>query len=132
MLKNQGYLRINLDAVKHNYNVLKSRGGPGVRTAGVVKANGYGLGAAEIGGALFEAGCRDFFVSSVEEGIVLRQALPTARIIVLNGFAASVGDLYADNAIIPALGSFLEIESYKKLGAKRGKKLDAYLSFNTR
>jgi alanine racemase len=132
MLKNQGNLRINLEAVVHNYNVLKAQATGKTRTAAVVKANGYGLGAPEIGQALFNAGCRDFFVSSLEEGIVLRNALKSARIIVLNGFAASVGDSYADHNILPALGSFMEIEAYKKLSAKRGKKLEAYLSFNTR
>lgn len=132
MLKNQGNLRIDLSAVVHNYNTLKARAAPGVRTAAVVKANGYGLGSSEIGQALAGAGCKDFFVSSLEEGIVLRNVVKTSRIIVLNGFAASVADSYADHNIVPALGSFLEIGSYKKLSAKRGKKLEAYLSFNTR
>src|SRR5688572_8112959 len=110
MLKNQGNLRIDLSAVVANYNTLKSCAAPGVRTAAVVKANGYGLGSAEIGQALSNAGCKDFFVSSLEEGIVLRNAVKSARIIVLNGFAASVGESYADHNIVPALGSFLEIE----------------------
>lgn len=127
-----GQLIIDLAALRSNYQLLQSKVGPQVRVAGVVKANGYGLGAPEIAGALAKDGCRDFFVSSLEEGLVLRQNLPDAAIYVLNGFYASGADLYARHNLIPALGSFMEIEAYKKLAAKEGRALPAYLSFNTR
>jgi len=132
MLKNHGILTIDLDAVVHNYNVLKAQAFPRVRTAAAVKANGYGLGAVEVSRALAGAGCADFFVASVEEGIAVRQALKSVRIFILNGFYNSAADSYVEYNLIPMLGSFLEIENYKKLSAKHGKKLDAFLSFNTR
>ncbi len=132
MLKNQGILTVDLSAVTHNYGILKEQTGSGVKTGAVLKANAYGLGAAEVGKALFKAGCNDFFVSSPEEGQILRRALPAPRIMVLNGFYDSVAELYAKDNLIPMLGSFIEIEHYKKLGQKQGKKLPAFLSFNTR
>jgi alanine racemase len=131
-LKNQGILTIDLGAVIHNYTVLKNQAEPGSKMSAVIKANGYGLGAVEIAKAVNRVGCEDFFVSSVEEGIAIRKVLKDVRIFVLNGFYSSVADAYADHNLIPMLGSFIEIENYKKLGAKRGKKLDAFLSFNTR
>ncbi|MGB4107696.1 MAG: alanine racemase [Alphaproteobacteria bacterium] len=132
MLKNKGILTIDLDAVVHNYNVLRQQAAPGARVAAVVKANGYGLGSVEIGKVLARAGCRDFFVSSFEEGLVLRASLKEPRIFVLNGFYGSVAEAYPEHNLIPALGSFLEIEDYRKLAAKLGRKLDTYLSFNIR
>ncbi|MCE7887715.1 MAG: alanine racemase [Alphaproteobacteria bacterium PRO2] len=132
MLKNKGILTIDLAAVVHNYNVLKAQAAPGARVAAVVKANGYGLGSVAIGRVLAAAGCGDFFVSSFEEGLVLRGALKEPRIYVLNGFYGSVAEAYAEHNLIPALGSFLEIEDYRKLAAKLGRKLDAFLSFNIR
>lgn len=132
MLKNQGILTIDLAAIRHNYGVLQAQAAPGARVSAVVKANGYGLGAIEISKTLAQAGCRDFFVSSLEEGIRLRAALPQGRILILNGFYTSGADEYAQHNLIPVLGSFIEIEHYKKLGAKSGKPLDAYLSFNIR
>ncbi len=132
MLKSQGILTIDLGAVIANYNTLKALAAPETRVAAVVKANGYGLGAAEIGQTLAAAGCRDFFVSSLEEGIALRQALKQGRILVLNGFYGSGADSYLEHSLAPVMGSFMEIEGYKKLGAKHGKKLDAFLSFNIR
>jgi alanine racemase len=54
--------------------------------AAVVKANGYGLGAAEVAGALAAAGCRRFYVATLDEGIALRAALePEPEIAVFNG-----------------------------------------------
>ena len=43
--------------------------------AAVVKANAYGLGAAPVARALAAAGCRMFFVATLDEGIALRQIL---------------------------------------------------------
>ncbi|MCC7305093.1 MAG: alanine racemase [Alphaproteobacteria bacterium] len=123
-------LTIDLGAVRQNYRILQAKFKGAI--GGVVKANGYGLGAQEIAGALYREGCRDFFVSSLEEGVRLRKYIQDARVIVLNGFYGSGADLYAGHNLVPAIGSFMEIEGYKKLGQKHGKKLEAWLSFNTR
>ena len=127
-----GKLTIDLRAIRDNYDILRAQVGSNCRVAGVVKANAYGLGADRVGPALYEAGCRDFFVSSINEALALRQVLRGGTICVLNGFYNSAADLYAENGFVPALGSFMEIESYRKLAAKQGRKLPAWLSFNTR
>ena len=131
-MKNRGILNIDLGAVARNYRLLQGLGVPGARVGAVVKANGYGLGAVPLAGALAGAGCRDFFVASVEEGVAVRAVLPAARIYVLNGFYNSAAAAYAEHNLIPLLGSFGEIQHYKNLSARQGKKLEAFLSFNTR
>ncbi|SLN47990.1 alanine racemase [Oceanibacterium hippocampi] len=65
-------LTIDLDAIARNYATLCDRATP-ARVAGVVKANGYGLGADRVASRLWKAGCRDFFVALPEEGIRLRR-----------------------------------------------------------
>lgn len=127
-------LSIDLGALERNYRLLQARLIPGCRAGAAVKANAYGLGAAEVSRALYAAGCRDFFVSSLEEGVHLREALSDGgiKIYVLNGFYGSGAGLYGEKNLTPVLGSFMEIEGYKKLGAKQGKKLPAFLSFNIR
>jgi alanine racemase len=127
-----GQLRIDLGAVRANYTLIQKQLSGKTRAAAVVKANAYGLGAAEIAKALYAEGCRDFFVSSLEEGVNLRKVITDGRIHILNGFYASGEGLYPQHNLIPCLGSFLEIEGYKKLAAKEGRKLPAYISFNTR
>src|SRR5690554_7417044 len=77
-------LTIDLRALADNYRLLAARAAP-ARTAGVVKSDGYGLGAEQVGRALWNAGCRTFFVALPEEGVALRSVLPEAEIFVLNG-----------------------------------------------
>lgn len=129
---NNGILTIDLDAVAGNYAILQARAAPGCRAGAALKANAYGLGAAQVAPVLYDAGCRDFFVATPEEAADLKDLPADARIIVLNGYYASAADLYAQRGLIPALGSFSEIEGFKTLAARLGRSLPAYLSFNTR
>jgi len=74
------YAEIDLAAIRHNLRVLRSRLGPGVRVLGVVKADGYGHGAAEVARALArpggggDPGIDLLGVAIVEEGMALRVA----------------------------------------------------------
>ena len=89
----QALLHVDLQAIAANWLRLRAVHGGGV--AGVLKADGYGLGAAAVGRALVAAGCRHFFVAHLAEGEVLRAALgPGVMIAVLNGFAGSAGDIW--------------------------------------
>src|SRR2546423_898692 len=78
-------LEIDLGGIVENWRFLGRLASP-AQCAAVVKANAYGLGAAPVARALMAAGCRLFFVASLDEGIVLRQAVgATVEIAVLNG-----------------------------------------------
>ncbi len=74
---------INLDAVSHNMNVLRAAIGPHVQVMAVVKANGYGHGAAPIARACLEAGATWLGVGAVDEGLELREAGINAPILVI-------------------------------------------------
>ena len=67
-------LTIDLHAVVANYRSLKLHAAQ-AECGAVVKSNGYGLGLAHVAQALLTAGCRTFFITNIEEGIALRQAL---------------------------------------------------------
>jgi alanine racemase len=78
-------IEVDLGAVAANWRDLCARHGATV--AGVVKADGYGLGAAPVAKALAAAGCQHFFVAQFAEGIALRQALGHGPMIaILGGF----------------------------------------------
>ncbi len=80
-------LTIDLNALVANYRTIAATVAP-ARAAGVVKADGYGLGARPVADALYAAGCRDFFVALAGEASTLRPTLPAdARLFVLNGIA---------------------------------------------
>ncbi len=69
-----GILTIDLGAVAANWRLLRDRAAP-AECAAVVKADAYGLGMAEVAPALAAAGCRVFFVATLDEGIRLRSVL---------------------------------------------------------
>ena len=76
-------LHIDLDAVQSNYRTLVDQLG-GIPSAAVVKADGYGLGAARVSPVLAAAGCQVFFVAHLAEGIALRATLPNTEIHILS------------------------------------------------
>ena len=61
-------LTVDLGAVARNYRALCAAAAPS-ECGAVVKANGYGLGAAPIALRLAIEGCSTFFVATVAEGI---------------------------------------------------------------
>jgi alanine racemase len=75
-------LTIDLGAVRRNVRTLL-RAVEGAEVWAVVKADGYGHGAVDVGGAALGAGAGALCVATVPEGLALRAALGGARILVL-------------------------------------------------
>ena len=126
----RGILSVNLDALSNNYRRLV-REAAGSEVAGVVKANGYGLGAREVAACLRTAGCRSFFVAHVQEGIALRESLEDARIFVLHGLAEGTEKDIADAGLIPVLNDPGELRRYATLALTRDQRLPAALQLDT-
>ena len=96
-------LEIDLGAIVSNWRLLAERAAP-AQCAAVVKANAYGLGAAPVTRALTAAGCRLFFVATLDEGIALRAALgPEPEIAVFNGPLPGTAAEFAAHRLIPVL-----------------------------
>jgi alanine racemase len=75
-------ITIDLGAVRRNVRTLR-RALDGADLWAVVKADGYGHGAVDVGGAALQAGATALCTATVPEALVLRDELPTARIVVL-------------------------------------------------
>ncbi|WP_374534228.1 alanine racemase, partial [Phenylobacterium sp.] len=94
-------LTIDLDAIVANYLAIAARVAP-ARTAAVVKADAYGLGATKVAAALADAGCRDFFVAMLGEALELGPTLPAeARLYVLNGLPPGAEQACAQAGLRP-------------------------------
>lgn len=126
-LSNSGpVLTVDLGAIKHNYGFLRQMVAPSV-CAAVVKADAYGLGMEEVSQALYDAGCRDFFVAWPEEAIGLRAVLKDARIFVLHGpVAGSAPELAAHN-IIAVANHLGQLSEWSNTAHKLQKKLPVAL-----
>jgi len=73
---------IDLAAIRHNVRVLRGLL-DGAELWAVVKADGYGHGAADVGRAALEAGATALGVATLGEALELRDAVPAARILLL-------------------------------------------------
>lgn len=103
-----GHLTIDTDALIANWRALDSM--TQVETGAVVKADGYGLGAATVSRALAKAGARRFFVASAEEGAAVRQAIgPDPEINVFSGHMRGDTDMIGDLGLTPMLNSLDQI-----------------------
>ncbi len=119
-------LTVRLGALGANYRECVRRAGA-AEVSGVVKADGYGLGMAQVARTLAAQGCQTFFVARLAEGIALRTVLPRARIFVLDGAPdAAIPALIAHN-LTPVLNSLAEIAAWGEAGTR----LDAAIHIDT-
>src|SRR5579859_2905424 len=109
-------LFVDLDAIVGNWLTIRSRLASGCRASAVLKADGYGLGAAPIARALHQAGCTRFFIATLEEGIALRPIVPDAEIIVLNGVEPDAVPSFREHRLIPMLNSVPQIAAWGAAG----------------
>lgn len=79
------YCEIDLDSIRHNVGIMRSRLQEGVQFLAVVKADAYGHGAVPVARAALEAGADMLAVAIPEEGIALRMEGIDAPILVLGG-----------------------------------------------
>ncbi|WP_336294585.1 alanine racemase [Bartonella sp. CB169] len=122
---------IDIGALIANYRTLTQRVTP-VECSAVVKANAYGLGADKIAPALYQAGCRTFFIAKIEEALQLKALLPSnVTLALLNGFPRTAEELVAQSGIVPVLNSWDTIESWQTLCQEKGKRFPAILKIDT-
>ncbi len=106
-----GLLTIDLDAIITNWKTLESRGVP-AECAAVVKADAYGCGLAPVTRALYVAGCKIFFVATLDEARLARKAAPSSTIFVLDGLFPLSGPQFAEITACPGIGDLTEMAEW--------------------
>ena len=123
-------LTIDLVALKQNWRRLSAQAGR-AECGAAVKGNAYGLGIEPVARALWEAGCRSYFVARPKEGEELRAILPEATIYVLDGLFAGQAEFYAKLKLCPALISIAEAREWAGFGRVYGRKLPCAIHVDT-
>lgn len=123
-------ITIDLDALAANYQALRARTGD-AEIAPAVKADAYGLGAAEVAQRLWAEGARSFYVARLAEGLSLRAALGerAAAIHVLDGATPGSGDALQGARLTPVLNSLPQVEAWN--AQARAGRLEAALHVDT-
>ncbi|MGH7041082.1 MAG: alanine racemase [Acetobacteraceae bacterium] len=123
-------LEVDLAAIVANWRALAVRH-PSGPVAGVVKADAYGLGAAAAAPALRAAGCRHFFVATLDEALALRPLLPGTMLAVFGGLLPGTAAEYLAHDVIPVLNALAEIDAWAGVARRVGRKLPALLHVDT-
>lgn len=132
------WIEIDLDAVTANHAQLTGlmrRHNPAAAVGAVIKADGYGLGAAALAPVLAAAGAPALFVAHLAEGAVVRHALATAGhatpVYILNGITAGeMADALAFD-LRPVLNSPADLACWTRQGALAERPLPAALHIDT-
>src|SRR6202045_947310 len=114
-----GVLSVDLDAIVANWRKLEKTAVP-AECASVIKADAYGCGVEPVARALAAAGCKTFFVATLDEARAARAALPSAAIYVLDGFFQNCGDAYAKIDVKPVIGDLNELAEWDVFGRRSG------------
>src|SRR6202051_1617814 len=106
-----GVLTVDLDAIVANWRKLEKTAVP-AECAAVIKADAYGCGVEPVARALAGAGCKTFFVATLDEARAARTALPSAALYVLDGFFQNSGDAFAKIDARPVIGDLNELAEW--------------------
>jgi len=112
-------LRLTIDrsAIQSNWRWLQQHAE--VPAGAAIKADGYGVGARETLDALYDVGCRDFFVSSWMEAQDLGPVPDDATIAVLHGLAPDDVQACSELTAKPVLISTEQVARWKEFAGAR-------------
>ncbi|MCY2686462.1 alanine racemase [Salinimicrobium sp. TH3] len=124
-------LEIDLNALAHNYNYIRSKIDKDVKFMAVVKAFGYGSDVTGIAQKLVELGADYFAVAYTSEGIALREAGIETPILVLHPQSANF-EAVIDHCLEPSLYSEFVLDEFIKTAEKQQQKnYPVHIKFNT-
>lgn len=124
-------LEIDMNALAHNYQYLRSKVDEGVKFMAVVKAFGYGSDVVGIAGKLRDLGADYLAVAYTSEGIALRKAGIELPIMVLHPQSANFESLI-DHCLEPSLYSDFVLREFIKTAEKLNQKnFPVHIKFNT-
>jgi alanine racemase len=112
------WIEIDTDAIRYNFQQIKKLLAEDTHLIAVVKADAYGLGAVETSRVLEECGASLLAVTTVDEGIELRQGGISIPILLLSPFLPDEAGLVGQFNLIPAISSIEQVQALVEAGAK--------------
>ena len=112
LIGNFQYLRSLLPDIRRKRRVGKSGSNPAGTSEllAVVKANAYGSGISPCAPWLMQAGAKWLGVTSVEEGVAVRQLCPKARILVMQGMMPGETKALMEAHLVPTVWDIAHLE----------------------
>ena len=122
---------IRTDLLRENMRKIRSIVPESAKVLAVVKADGYGHGAAETARAALEGGAEYLAVASVAEGTMLRHCGITAPILVLGAVTAADVSEGVENGLIQTVCSPDMVKLCENAAAAAGKETEVHIKIDT-
>jgi alanine racemase len=119
ILDGRTWAEVSLTALGENFRAIQKHVGKNVTICAVVKADGYGHGAVECARSLESEGAEWLGVTDAAEGLALRGAGVTARILLMTGIWKGEEDGIVAQNLTPTIWEPWHIELLERAAQKR-------------
>lgn len=125
------WAEIDLNAYAHNIRELRRITRPDAMLMAVVKANGYGHGAAEVAREALQHGATWLGVARINEAVDLRRAGLEAPILVMGYTPAELAQQLIEFDLSQTVYSCANAESFSSQALKLGKKISVHIKIDS-
>jgi alanine racemase len=124
------WAEIDVEAITHNARVLSQLVRP-AQLCAVVKANGYGHGAAAVARAALAGGAIGLAVALVDEGVALRQRGVRGPILLLSECGPDAVDAVMTHSLTPTLYTTGGVELFSQAARRLGQRKAVHVKVDT-
>src|SRR5436309_3974886 len=114
------WAKIDLDALAHNFHLIRDRVGKEVKVLAAVKADAYGHGAVECSRRLAAEGVDWFGVALPEEGVELRDAGINNPMLCLGSFWPGQEKMLIEKRLTPVIYDFDRAKAFDEVAGASG------------
>jgi len=125
------WAEVDLDALAHNFHIIRQRVGSDVEVLAAVKANAYGHGAIECARRLEKEGADWFGVALPEEGVELRKAGIAKPILCMGGSWEAQEGLCIQEKLTPVVYRLDVAEAFNRAAAEAGTTVEIHVKIDT-
>lgn len=125
------WAEINLDHLAHNMREVRRLTKPDAMCTAVIKADGYGHGALEIGRTLLENGADRFAVATLNEAIQLKKGFPEIEVLILGYTPNHLLECVLEHQLIQTFYTLEQVKVYAQMASKRQQVGKIHLKIDT-
>ena len=127
----RSWVEVSRAQIAENFRKVRQAVAPGVEVMGVVKADAYGHGAVEVSRLLVADGATWLGVSSVDEGVSLRQAGLGTRILVMADCLPFERQALVEHDLTPVIHSLEDLAETDHFAQASGARIRYHLKLDT-
>ncbi len=125
------WAEINFAAVRFNINSIQEKLGKNIELMAIVKCNAYGHGAIEVSRQTLNLGVKALGVSSLYEGIELRDIFKDIPIIVLSAGMSGQAEEFIEYNLSPVVCTWQMTNALADAARKRGTRAKVHIKVDT-